>query len=270
MAERLFDPNAVYFDTDGVTPCAGGTLTFSETGTSTPKSVYGEKELSTDNGNIIDIGVDGRAEVEIWGEGAYRVILKNENGDVVWTRDNVILAADAAELLALPDPSGEDDGAFLRVNGGVAEWDGGVPTLPDPTGNDGKRLVVSSDVYILETPPADPTIPTDGVAQSSGYLRIGTVGIKFGSDTAPSAAAQTTSKAITFAAAFAATPLVFITPQVGTVTGEGGGVECHATSVSTTGFTASMFAPDMGDVVGSENITGSVPFAWVAIGTVTP
>jgi hypothetical protein len=54
---------------------------------------------------------------------------------------------------------------------------------------------------------------------------------------------------------------------VGAVTGESGGVEAHAASVTSSGFTATFIAPDMGDVPGSENVTSNVPFGWVAIGT---
>lgn len=266
MAERFFDPNAVMFDMDGVTPCAGGTLTFSESGTSTPKDVFGDIDLSTNNGNIIDLGVDGRPEVEIFGEGAYRAILKNADGDTVWSRDNVILRESASEELNLPDYSGAEEGYVLKIVDGVPAWVDPGPTLPDPTGNADKYLTTDGDVYLFAEPPDEVILPEGGVVISSGSIKIGTTLIKYGNDTATSAASQTVTKAITYSG-FASAPLVFLTPQVGAVTGESGGVEAHAASVTSSGFTGTFIAPDMGDVPGSENVTSNVPFGWIAIGT---
>ena len=59
-----------------------------------------------------------------------------------------------------------------------------------------------------------------------------------------------------------------VTATVGAVTGESGGVETSAVSITTAGFTARFIAPDMGAVAGSENITSAVTFDWIAIGKV--
>ena len=60
MAYRFLDPHPQFL-TDAGEIVAGGSLTFYENGTTTPKSCYGEPALSTDNGNVLTLDSAGRA-----------------------------------------------------------------------------------------------------------------------------------------------------------------------------------------------------------------
>jgi hypothetical protein len=275
MAERFFDPNAVMFDMDGVTPCAGGTITFSESGTSTPKDVFGDIDLSTNNGNVIDLGVDGRPEVEIFGEGAYRAILKNADGDTVWSRDNVILRESASEELNLPDYSSAEDGWVLQIVDGVPTWVSSGWALPDPTGNADKYVTTDGDVYLLTAPPeaVDPEITVDAGSFQAGVSSDNTKHLEqYGTGSASASGGKTTSASVTFSTEFAASPFVSVTPTTSSACGASGLVPSWAvTSLSATGFTVTFSTVTGGtsaDNYSGSNITGSVTFMWKATGTV--
>lgn len=45
MSFRFLNQAPVYLDNSGV-PCAGGSLTFTDTGTTTPRTVYSDKALA--------------------------------------------------------------------------------------------------------------------------------------------------------------------------------------------------------------------------------
>src|SRR5690349_15363369 len=87
-AFRFHDQDPVYLDTAGA-PCAGGSLTFYDNGTTTPKDVYGDSGLSVNNGNIITLDSSGRSPLDLWLSGAYSVVLKNSSGSIIWTKDDV-------------------------------------------------------------------------------------------------------------------------------------------------------------------------------------
>jgi hypothetical protein len=130
-AFRITDQDPVYFDSLGA-PCAGGSLSFFDTGTTTPKNVYGEAALTTNNGSVLTLDSSGRAAVDVWGSGIYRVVLANSLGTVIWTRDNVQVQGDT-----LPTPY--TSGYFLTNNGTTTSW-AAVRQVPDPTGSSGKFL----------------------------------------------------------------------------------------------------------------------------------
>ena len=141
-AFRITDQDPVYFDALGV-PCAGGSLEFYDSGTTTPKSVYGEPALSTDNGSTLTLDSSGRAAVDVWGLGVYRVILKDADGVVVWTRDDVQVSGDTF-------PAGTD-GQFLSLASGTPTFVD-LTQLPDPSGHSGDSLQVVGDAYVLQAP----------------------------------------------------------------------------------------------------------------------
>ena len=77
MSYRFLDPNPVLFDTDGITPCANGSLQFYDIGTTTPKNTFNTSALSVANTNPITLNASGRSPVEIWLGGNYTVVLKD-------------------------------------------------------------------------------------------------------------------------------------------------------------------------------------------------
>jgi hypothetical protein len=100
---RLFPVLYQFTDDDGAI-LAGGSLTFSLSGGSTPTSVYGESGLSTDNGAVLTLGSDGRAQVDIWGDAAitYRVIVKDADDAQIGLVDFIAAPVRAAWSFPIP------------------------------------------------------------------------------------------------------------------------------------------------------------------------
>lgn len=265
MSYRILNQAPVYFDNEG-NLCAGGSLEFYENETDTPKDVYGAPDLTPNLGSVVTLDSSGRTETDVWGDGTYTVVLKTAADVEVWSRDNV-RDYDASSQVVIPDPASGSDGQVVTTDG--VDYYLATPLyVPDPTGNAGEQLGTDGSLVFWEAKPTIPTLPTDGITQNSTSFTIGKLKAQFGTGTAPSAAAQTTSVTVTFATAYTTLLYVGITPTVGAVTGEGGGVEVSAVSATTTGFTATFIAPDMGSIPGSENITSNVTFQYCAFGII--
>jgi hypothetical protein len=276
MALRLSDPNPVYLDADG-NPCAGGKLVFTRTGTSTAHNVFTDAGLGTSLGNEIDLDASGRAETDFWLDAstyAYRVVLKEEDDTTVWTRDNV-REIDTAGV-SIPDPAGGNDGEVVMVDGGAyVLYQVLAALLPDMTGHAGKQLGTDGALAFWEAKDEAPTYDFDnlpgGLEVSLGAtwsLRIGGLLVQGGADTAPTASAISTSKAVTFGTAFSAEPFfIGVSPKATGVTNNSPSDHPSGTYTSPTasGFTANFFcgAENTG---GTITITSTIPFTWLAVG----
>lgn len=85
MADRFVTPRFQWVDGEG-RPVAGGLLEFYEPGTSTPKDTFSDEAGTTPNTNPVVLNGNGFSG-PIFGTGAYKVILKNAAGTVLWTED---------------------------------------------------------------------------------------------------------------------------------------------------------------------------------------
>lgn len=145
MASRLLDQACVYFDDEGA-PVAGGTLYFYENGTLTPKSVYGEKALTTDLGATELLDAGGRQVNDIWLDGSYTVILKDADDVQVWARDDVEASSE------LPSPVGET-GKVVRSDGSGYVLDD-IDELPDYSAADDDDVCkIVGGVPVFGAPP---------------------------------------------------------------------------------------------------------------------
>lgn len=77
-------------------PLSAGLLYFYETETMTPLDTYSDPELTTVNPNPIALDAAGRASVDIFLDGVYKVILKDSSGVTQWEEDPVTDAAGAS------------------------------------------------------------------------------------------------------------------------------------------------------------------------------
>lgn len=179
MASRLLNQATVYLDDAGA-PVAGGTLYFYETGTLTPRDVYGEKALTTNLGSTELLDSGGRQVNDIWLDGAYTVILKDAAGVQVWSRDNVeapselpsqtgevgkALKTDGTDpywdtLQELPDYSGADDNDVVKIVGGVPVF-GTVPVVTDYNGDTLEYPVLLNDRHSSQAVTAVATLDID-------------------------------------------------------------------------------------------------------------
>ena len=134
MSFRFLNQSPVYLDNAGE-PCAGGSLTFSNTGTSTPKAIYSDKALTVPLTNPVVLDSSGRAPADIWGSGSYRVVLKNSADTVIKTLDDVDELLTGSGIPAM----GGNSGKYLTNNGSSASW-ASIYQLPVQTGNANKYL----------------------------------------------------------------------------------------------------------------------------------
>lgn len=86
MADRFFSPRFDWTDGEG-RPVPGGTLTFWQAGSSTPKAVYSTAAGDVALPNPVVLNADGYAPA-IFLDGAYKIVFARPNGSEIWTEDN--------------------------------------------------------------------------------------------------------------------------------------------------------------------------------------
>lgn len=211
-AYRFYNPAPVLMDLLGLQPCAGGSLAFYDLGTTTPRNTWSDPGQTILNTNPVLLDSSGRANTNIWLDGAYSVRLRDAAGQVVWTRD-VNSGTEAGLTIPTPLPSGK----YLTTDGSNLLW-GDVLQPPDPTGSDGKYLVASGGAYILQSGPTIPTPPTVG----GSSIKIGDILDQWGVQTMPASNAQSASMSFSFPTAFIEVPsLQLLIVKAGPIVSEG-------------------------------------------------
>ena len=260
MPFRILNQAPQYLTADGRVN-AGGSLTFYETGTTTPKDTFSDFALTTPNANPLFLDAAGRTLTDVWGDGEYTVVCKDAAGVIQWTRDEVRSDNEIQQTI----PEG-DNGEFLTTDGVQLLW-AEIRQVPDPSGSSGKYLTTDGTNLIWDdTPePPEPTVPD--VVSTSTTFRIGALLCQIGSGTIPASGTRSASVGVTFATAFSGNPVhISVNPTIPTVSGSGFAPICNAISIGPSGFTASV---DVNDTSGA-NITNSVPFTYLAIGPTIP
>lgn len=258
MSQRFYNPAPVFADLLGLEPLAGGSLQFYDKGTTTPKGTWSDSDLTVANQNPVPLDSSGRANTNIWLDGAYTVVLRAADGTSVWTRDVDDGAAGGAAIPAL------QNGQFLTNDGSNLLW-GLVLQVPDPTGSSGKVLGTDGANLIWEAKPEAPVLP---VQNFSNRVKIGTLLIQWGSASAPASGSRQTAASVTFANAFSGEPyMVSIMPR-NVTHAAGGQIGVPAvTAKSASGFSAQFDTDDFGQT--NANFIAAEPFDWVAFGPTT-
>lgn len=268
-AFRPFDPFQTFTDQHGALN-AGGQLVFFDSGTTTPRDVFADQALTTNLGNSVTIGTDGRPVSDIWASGNYRVrLLDVNNVQIGPDRDNVQVPGGTAATL--PTPFVPD--AFLTNDGALPLWST-IQQVPDPTGQSGK--VLSSDgTTTTWITPASPPAAANITAGDNSLRAADTTNttkssfIQAGSASIPPTGAHTATGAVTFPVPFKAgtVPVVIPVTSGGPITPGGYYGVPSFTSVSNTGFTF-MVNVNEGGAESPNNITSTVNFSYIAIGVV--
>lgn len=265
-AFRILNQFPVYHDSQGRL-ADGGTLRFYESGTTSPKDVYGDPAMSVNNGSSVQVGSDGRTLVDVWGDGAYRVRLYDADETLIAEADDVEVAGGTGTSIpALVT------GHFLTNNGALLLW-APIREMPDPTGQDGKFPVATGDSYVLQSPPTPPVIPEPDIVVTDSSFRGGTTSsstkflIQTGTGSAPASGSRNTSGSVTFPVPFVKLMHVAVTQTHNGVTSDGHIPSQTNTTESATGFTT-RFSTDENSTSSVWNIINPVPFTWMAVGTV--
>lgn len=269
MAFRFFPPGVQFFTNDGKV-LANGSLSFYDSGTTNPRSTYSDPAMTTPNPASVTLDGAGRPSVDIWGDGSYRVVLRDELGTTIVTLDDV------SGPQGIPSPALQS-GKFLTTDGTDIMW-APILQVPDPDGEAaGSVLTTDGSTYSWEPlpePPAPPTVPTVDVGAASLEIGESTGGNRFliqtGTISAPASGGHTTSATVTFPIIFSA-GVLFVSASVAKypVASGGFGATVSCTSISDSGFTIVLDVNEGGSS-GSLNIVNPVPLRWFACGLVAP
>ena len=269
-AFRLYSKLQSFFSDDG-TLLAGGSLRFYQAGTETPKPVFGEKALTTNNGSQIALDASGRAAVAIWGTGQYDVDLHDADG--VKVGEDLMVEVDGGEATALPALSADK---FLTNNGTAMSW-ATVRQVPSPADHSGDILSNDGTSLTWIAAPEAPELPDMPITVTTGGVVLGTSGsdfaqLQWGSDSVAGSGSLSVTDTVTFATAYNAAPKVFI-QCTGTPPTNSGDIHLrHSVTPSTTGFSVTFSTKTGGSSADTSNtnseITGTVNYAWFAVGTV--
>lgn len=151
MAFRAWPPAVQFFTNDGEV-LAGGSITFTDSGTTTPRTTWSDPGLTTPNPNPVPLDGAGRPNVDIWMDGSYRIVLRDSLGATLVTLDDV------SGPVGIPNPSLQA-GNFLTNDGTTVFWQA-IRQVPDSTGQ--------PDGFVLTTDGAGnnqwEALPTPAVA----------------------------------------------------------------------------------------------------------
>ncbi len=104
---RFIPPQYQFLDSLGV-PLSGGRLYFYDTGTTTLKNVYLDDDFQTVGPNPVPLDAGGFLSVDVFTDGAYKEVLRDSLGNLIWEKD----------------PAGEGGGSAARS--AFTLWQAGV------------------------------------------------------------------------------------------------------------------------------------------------
>lgn len=162
MSFRFFEPGTTFLTNDGQV-LASGSLTFTDSGTTTPRTTWSDPGMTTPNPNPVPLDGAGRPSVDIWGDGNYRVVIKDSIGATLVTLDNV------SGPVGIPDPTLQA-GKFLTNDGTNVSWVV-IRQVPDPTGQPDGHVVTTdgSGNMAWEAVPTTRQVP-DPAAIADGWI----------------------------------------------------------------------------------------------------
>ena len=187
----VFSPMVRITDASG-NPVSNGTVEFYEAGTSTPKTVYADKDLSTTLGTVISTDssgypkTSGNARTLVFtGTSAFKMIVKDSSGATLVTHDNVpgAVATPATDEIALPETPvssktstytvvAADQGKVINANPTSGSF--AITLLSAVTAEDGFRVTIrhagTANVVTIGTT-AGQTIGISGASVTSFSLK---------------------------------------------------------------------------------------------------
>ena len=183
---------------------AGGYFGFTVAGTTTPANVYGDRALSTNNGNTIDIDASGRLEHECWASTANAFFVEVYDAADVKQGESLYVEVSGGAGQSIPVPS---EGEFLTGDGTnflVAE----VRQVPDPTGNANKLLGTDGEDLNWVARPSDGAAGVSDTSTSATGYTVGNKRRQWGTGTGTNVGGRSQNATVTFPVPFSATPSV--------------------------------------------------------------
>jgi len=175
MTSLLVSPVIQWSDGNGK-PFAGGSVEFYEPGTFTPRSTYRDANGTVPNSNPVILSGDGTAV--IYGNGRYRCILKDANGDLIFDGETESYLPDSAISPAMryvtEAETLDEAKRRLSVYDSIQDAIANIELMPGPTGPQGPQGVQGA---------IGPTGPAGGVGSSGMQVQNGNPGFAYWPDT---------------------------------------------------------------------------------------
>jgi hypothetical protein len=268
---RLVDKTRTFFGQQAQL-LAGGYLKFYEAGTTTPQDVYGNKALTTNNGSTIDLDSAGHPSVDIWADtaDAYFMEIYDASDVKQGELDNMEVPGGAGQTIPVPNTDEYLSGDGTNI---IAVSLSGK-LLPDMAGNANKILGTDGSVASWIAKPADGAAGTSDIVIGTGSLKLSNgsshVLQQWSTDSVAGGGGLSVSDTVTFATAYSSAPVVDVVATGGNASSAGNvEVDWRLSSVTTTGFTVTFSSRTGGssaDLSGNSTLTGTVNYAWKAIG----
>ncbi|WP_290509667.1 phage tail protein [Alcanivorax sp.] len=162
---RIVNPKQQFLTTAGL-PNSNGTLTFYETGTTTPKDVFSDEDLTVEQSNPYPLNANGQVDADIWLDGQYRVVSKDSDGNTIWTIDDV-----AAITSTVNTPGGGQEVVQGYLFNKAVNGNFRLVTGDDPTISGTYQEAASPGIFVK----AQGT-PTNGDVKTVRTTSVGTSG----------------------------------------------------------------------------------------------
>lgn len=241
----------------------GGSVKFYVAETTTPADVYGDRDLSTNNGDTIDLDASGRLEHECWADTTDAYFIELFDSDDVKQGEISYMEVPGGSGQVIPVP---EEGEFLTGDGtnfAVAT----IREVPDPTGNSNKVLGTDGVALSWVAKPAAGANGTSDISTSDTGYTLSNKRVQWGSDSGTSSGGRTQTKSVTFPVAFSATPNIVDVIVTNSSLSSFGNMPSHSiTSKSTTGFTVKFTMGELDDSGSGFDFTAGVAFDWTATG----
>ena len=229
----------------------GGSVKFYVAETTTPADVYGDRDLSTNNGDTIALDASGRLAHECWADTTDAFFCELYDSDDVKQGEISYMEVPGGSGQTIPIPQ---EGEFLTGDG---------------TNFDSANKLLGTDGTAIDwvARPSDGAAGTSDTSTSATGYTIGNKRVQWGSDSGTSAGGRTQTKTVTFPVAFSATPNVVDVVVTNSSLSSFGNMPSHSiTSKSATGFTVKFTMGELDDSGSGFDFTGGVTFDWTATG----
>ena len=242
---------------------AGGSVRFFQAGTTTPQDVYGERALSTNNGDTIDLDASGRLEHECWADTTDSYFIEVYDSDDVKQGEISYVEIPGGAGQTIPVPA---EGEFVTGDGTnflVAT----IREVPDPTGNANKLLGTDGTDLNWVSRPSDGAAGTSDTSTSASGFVVGNKRVQWGEGTGTNAGGRTQTVSVTFPVAFSAAPdIVVVTTSNSSLSSFGNMPTASVTSKSTTGCTIKFTMGELDDSGSGFDFNAAVAFSYMAVG----
>lgn len=292
-------PKLQFFVPGTMTPLAGGLLFTYAAGTSAKQATYSNADNDTPNTNPIVLDANGECVCFLDDSLQYAFTLSPANDtdpptNPYWTVDQIGYQTLTAAFAPINSPAftgtptaptaaagtnstqlattafvetalgGFNTSGFAPINSPVFT---GTPQAPTPATSDNSTDIATTAYVVAKIAASLPNLPTGGITQTSTTLQVGKFLIQTGSSSAAASGGHTTTANVTFGTAYATCLYANVAVNSSSFATAGYLVATAITSLASTGFTVAM---DTNSSDGSNgNITGSVPFTWIAVGIVS-